>query len=88
MSWDKFLRTAITSFTVLVAFVYALILLVDPYQNVPFSLPLERAPISTNQRFAYPALARDPRFDAVRTREFLESLGGAAVQDITESTEG
>ena len=86
MSWDKFLRTAITSFTVLVAFVYALILLVDPYQNVPFSLPLERAPISTNQRFAYPALARDPRFDSViigsstlrlLNPEILDELTGA-----------
>ena len=65
MSWRRFLRTAIIGFVALVVFVYALILLVDPYQNIPFSLPLDRAPISTNQRFAYPALARDPRFDSV-----------------------
>ena len=65
MSSTQFLRTLVTSFVVLVVLVYALILLVDPYQNVPFSLPLDRAPISTNQRFAYPALARNPRFDSV-----------------------
>lgn len=65
MSSVKFLRTLIMSFIVLVVLVYTLILLVDPYQNVPFSLPLDRAPISTNQRFAYPALARDPNFDSV-----------------------
>ena len=65
MNWIKFLRTVIASFAVLAILVYALILLVDPYHNVPFSLPLDRAPISTNQRFAYPTLARDPRFDSV-----------------------
>lgn len=65
MRWGRFIRTAIATFAVLVVLVYALILLVDPYRNVPFSLPLERAPISTNQRFAYPALARDPSFDSV-----------------------
>lgn len=43
---------------------YALILSVDPYGNIPFSLPLERAPVSTNQRFSYPVLARAARFDS------------------------
>ena len=65
MNWTRFLRTLIASFIILVALVYTLIVLVDPYQNIPFSLPFDRAPISTNQRFAYPALARDPRFDSV-----------------------
>ena len=64
MNWTRFLRTLIASFVILVALVYTLIVLVDPYQNVPFSLPLDRAPISTNQRFAYPALARNSRFDS------------------------
>lgn len=41
-----------------------MILLVDPYGNIPFSLPLDRAPVSTNQRFAYPTLARAARFDS------------------------
>ena len=54
----------LTSFIVLVGLVYTLIVLVDPYQNIPFSLPLDRAPISNNQRFAYPSLARDPQFDS------------------------
>jgi hypothetical protein len=65
MSGTRFLQTLIASLVVLVMSVYMLILLVDPYQNVPFSLAFERAPISTNQRFAYPALARDPGFDSV-----------------------
>ncbi|MHA1113406.1 MAG: hypothetical protein ACTSRY_02735 [Alphaproteobacteria bacterium] len=43
---------------------YAAILIVDPYDTVWFSPPLARAPISTNQRFSFPALARKARFDS------------------------
>lgn len=45
--------------------VYSFILIVDPYQNVPFSPQWERAPIDTNQRFSYPAIARSDQFDSV-----------------------
>jgi hypothetical protein len=55
---------AVSVFAGLALAIYALILLVDPYGNIPFSLPLERAPVSTNQRFAYPTLARAARFDS------------------------
>jgi hypothetical protein len=44
---------------------YAWILLVDPYDNVWFSPPAEREPVSKNQRFSYPALARNQRFDSL-----------------------
>jgi len=64
MSSLSFLRTTTGVFIALVVAVYLLIALVDPYGNVPFSLPLERAPISTNQRFSYPVLARSARFDS------------------------
>ena len=63
-AWRGFLRTAAGVFAALAGATYALILLVDPYGNIPFSLPLERAPISTNQRFSYPVLARAARFDS------------------------
>ncbi|MCC7412905.1 MAG: hypothetical protein IT495_14925 [Gammaproteobacteria bacterium] len=43
---------------------YVFILVLDPYQNVPFSPPLGRAPVDTNQRFAYPPLARRQAFDS------------------------
>ena len=36
----------------------------DPWDILPLSLPLPRAPISTNARYSFPALARSPRFDA------------------------
>ena len=63
-AWRGFLRIAVSVFAALSLAIYALILLVDPYGNIPFSLPLERAPVSTNQRFSYPTLARAARFDS------------------------
>ena len=45
--------------------IYAFILFVDPYGNVPFSLDIDRVPISQNQRFAYPSVAKSEKFDSV-----------------------
>ena len=63
-SWSTYLKTFIVTVFLSVALVYLFIVLVDPYDNVPFSLPIERAPISTNRRFAYPSLARKKDFDS------------------------
>lgn len=65
MSWPRFTRFLLASALAIGGSVYAFILVMDPYMNVPFSPGLARAPVSTNQRFAYPALARDPAFDSV-----------------------
>ena len=63
-TWSTYLRIFIFTALLSILLLYLFILLVDPYDNVPFSLPLEREPISTNQRFAYPSLARKPGFDS------------------------
>ena len=39
--------------------------MIDPFDVLPFSPDLRRAPMDANQRYAYPALARDPRFDSL-----------------------
>ena len=41
------------------------ILLLDPFDSLPFSLPLARAPVAGNQRYAYPALARKVEYDSI-----------------------
>lgn len=64
MRWPHFVRFLMLSTGATALLVYGFILVLDPYQNVPFSPPLARAPVSTNQRFAYPALARNPNFDS------------------------
>ena len=63
-SWSTYLKTFIATALFSIVAIYLFILLVDPYDQVLFSLPIEREPISTNQRFAYPALARKPEFDS------------------------
>ena len=49
----------------LVGVLYAFVAVVDPWDTLPLSPPLPRAPISSNARFSFPALARSARFDAV-----------------------
>ncbi len=62
--WRRFFiifsYTAIAS----LALLYALVLIIDPYDTLPFSPRLERTAVSTNQRFSYPALAAKARFDS------------------------
>lgn len=65
MNWNLYLRTILFTTLLSVLVAYAWILLVDPYDNVWFSPPLEREPVSKNQRFTYPALARNQRFDSL-----------------------
>ena len=58
--WKNFLITA-SSCTF---FIYLIIILVDPFDTIFFSPPLDRAPMATNQRFSYPAIARNQKFDS------------------------
>ena len=62
--WPRFLRVLLGFATVPLVLAYAFIALVDPWGVLPASLPLDRVPVSTNQRFSYAMLARDPRFDS------------------------
>ncbi|MGE0858708.1 MAG: hypothetical protein AB7I01_05095 [Gammaproteobacteria bacterium] len=64
MRFDTWLRVVLAGGGVLGALIYAFILVIDPYQVVPFAPALPRAPISTNQRFSYPAIARSSAFDS------------------------
>jgi len=86
MTWSTFLRWLLGASSVLAMLLYAFILLLDPYEVVPFAPSLARAPVSTNQRFSYPALARDASFDSavigtstmrLLDPEYLDALTGA-----------
>ncbi|MEQ8661165.1 MAG: hypothetical protein RLW62_10135 [Gammaproteobacteria bacterium] len=65
MDWTRVIRRLLRWTAGLAGTLYAFILVLDPYQNVPFAPDLPRAPVATNQRFSYPAIARDARFDAL-----------------------
>ena len=43
--------------------IYLFILLVDPYDVIPFSLPIDRRIVSISDRFMYPQIVRSKRFD-------------------------
>jgi hypothetical protein len=62
--WRKFIRMFIGCTVGLSAFIYGFVLIVDPYNTLPFSPNFEREPISTNARFSFPALAANARFDS------------------------
>lgn len=64
-TWGGMARRALCVFLAAFLALYAFVILIDPYDTVPFSLPLDRAPASTNQRFSYPAVAMDPVFDSL-----------------------
>ncbi len=89
MGWEKFLGLTIGGALGLSLFLFVAVILVDPYDSLFISPPLERVPITQNQRFAYPALARKPRFDSavfgtstsrlLRPEKLNQTLGGAFV---------
>ncbi len=62
--WAQFFKLMIAVALGTLAFLYAFVLIVDPYDTLPFSPRLDRTAVSTNQRFSYPALAASPRFDS------------------------
>lgn len=63
-AWKRFVTRAVATAAIGVAAVYAFVALVDPWGVLPFHIPAERPPISTNARFAFAGLARSDRFDA------------------------
>lgn len=62
--WTRFFTILAGTAVGLVVAVYAFVLVIDPYDTLPFSPGFERAAMSTNQRFSYPALASSSRFDS------------------------
>jgi hypothetical protein len=62
--WRRFFRLAAGTAALAVAIVYIFVALVDPFDTLPLSPPADRVPVAGNQRFAYPSLARSPRFDS------------------------
>jgi hypothetical protein len=55
-------RTIASKFT---PTIYSFILLVDPYDIIPFSLPIDRRIVSISDRFMYPQIVRSKRFDSL-----------------------
>ncbi len=63
-TWAGFVKTLLLTAGGLVAALFLFVLLIDPYDNVPFSPPIERPMMDDNQRFLYPGLVRSGKFDS------------------------
>jgi hypothetical protein len=63
-AWRRFFRLAAGTTAAVAAFVYLFVAIVDPFDTLPLSPPFDRAPIATNARFSFPALARSDKFDS------------------------
>ena len=63
--WRRFVELFLGTFVIGVFLICAFVLLMDPYGDVPFSLPLKRYLIDANQRFMYPQVVRSGLFDSL-----------------------
>ena len=64
LRWRRFLATFAATALGLGLALYAWLLVVDGYDTVWFAPAFDREPVTSNQRFAFPALARKDRFDS------------------------
>lgn len=88
--WKRFARWLAGTFAGTLGVCAVLILVANPYRNIPFAPPGDRPMMDINQRWMYPALARDPRIDSavfgtstIRLLEparLQERFGGAFAQ--------
>ncbi|MFO1023741.1 MAG: hypothetical protein U1E70_01040 [Acetobacteraceae bacterium] len=63
-AWRRFFWSAVGTAAGAVGVIFLFVALVDPWGVLPLSLPADRIPVTSNQRFAYPMLARSTRFDS------------------------
>lgn len=63
--WLGFARLMLKVVAGFSLFLSGFVILLDPYDSLSFSLPLDRAPITTNQRYSYPTIARDLTYDSL-----------------------
>lgn len=64
-AWRRFCGRLLGAALALGAAVYAFVFLLDPFDTLALSPPFDRSPITTNARYAFPALARRAAFDSV-----------------------
>ncbi len=64
MNWQVYWKWLICGLAGLALLLAGAIWVVDPYDNLPVKLPLKRMPLAQNQRYSYPAIARNPVFDS------------------------
>src|SRR5690348_4649603 len=64
-SWRRFVRRLLLMAALTSAALYGFIVILDPFDTLVLSPRFDRSPIASNQRYAFPALARKAAFDSV-----------------------
>jgi hypothetical protein len=64
-SWRDFVMLFLSVFIGGILTIYLFVLLVDPYDIIPFSLPIDRRIVSISDRVMYPQIVRSKRFDSL-----------------------
>ncbi|WP_085899246.1 hypothetical protein [Kiloniella majae] len=64
MIWKSYWAVLSKTIVIGMAFVLMMIAVIDPYDNLPFSPDFKRTAMASNQRFSYPAIARNDQFDS------------------------
>src|SRR2546425_651090 len=64
-TWRRFVVLFLSTFIGGLVATALFILLVDPYDVIPFSLPIKRPIVSIAQRYVYPQLIRSRRFESL-----------------------
>jgi hypothetical protein len=62
--WRRFNRIFLGTLAVVVVLVAGFLAWTDPYRNIPFRDNTAQPLMDVNQRYLYPSVARDPRFDS------------------------
>jgi hypothetical protein len=63
-AWRRFFHLAAGTAVLAVIVIYAFVALVDPFDSLALSPPMQRGLVASNQRFAYPSAARSEQFDS------------------------
>ena len=64
-AWKAHCLVLLATLAGLLGIGYAAALVVDPYDAIRYSPPLDRLPLADRRRFTLPAVARNPRFDSL-----------------------
>jgi len=64
-SWKQFNITVLLAILLSAILAFIFILIIDPYDSLPFSPRWKRAAMCSNQRFSYPMLSKRLEFDSV-----------------------
>ena len=87
--WRRFFLFASGTAAAAAALLYLFIATVDPFDVLPLSPTLARAPVSTNARFSFPALARSATAAAASMEDVAVRLArgeGTAGKLLTDET--